>query len=171
MPRRNFRGSRRSRGPGPKTNWENLILGSSLASTVRSFADIGPEQLAHINGANQTAKLHRLVGHLTFDAQGQSGPFSFAAGICVVTVDAINLGNTALPDPIGDLSQGWYWWQADLARFEGVDSGPTTIKYNFDIRTTRVLRGGYTLALNFEAGVNGGVINLNFQARALWSSP
>jgi len=89
-----------------------------------------------------------------------------ATGISVVTADA--LAALALPDPIGDVATDWYYWTA-AAAIMGAAAQTNPVEIDADIRTSRVLRGGYRLVLSTESPASNDVdTNVSLAIRALW---
>jgi len=76
-----------------------------------------------------------------------------------------------VPDPLGDQTQAWYYWRSQ--QFINVANTPQTsaLMWEFDIRTSRRVRGGFRLAWVSEslggAGVYSGLI-LSVSIRTLW---
>ena len=73
---------------------------------------------------------------------------NYGFGICVVTKDGLAGG--AVPLPLSDFEQDWYWWEAGNQR----QNSESVITLPIDVRTSRRLRGGYRLALIGQNGVN-----------------
>ena len=71
----------------------------------------------------------------------------------------------AQPNPLTDINQGWYLWRA-------LQSVRITAEMNytweFDIRTARVVRGGFRLVGVLETGTNPGPVRLSLSGRMLW---
>ena len=132
---------------------------------------LGDMSLQPVSGGSgiRPGTIVRLVGSLTVQIN-QSGSGQWGAGISLMTEDALALGATAAPNPLGgtnDNFQGWYWWFADTAG--AVDPGELR-SYDFDIRSKRRVRSGFGLGLVFETATFSGLTNItmNLQARALW---
>jgi len=86
-------------------------------------------------------------------------------GIAVITADAFAAGAT--PDPEGDFDQDWFYWTRRAAFFE--QNGSQQLwPWDVDIRSMRVLRGGYKLVMITENPTNGSVLNLHTSMRLLW---
>jgi len=96
---------------------------------------------------------------------GSSTPQQLAVGITLATIDA--LSGLVLPDPLGDLQQGWYYWDAKGHVF-GNDTGEN-VEWEIDLRTSRVVRGGFRLVLISESPSSNDVNTTLFVGvRNLW---
>ena len=145
--RRQSRGRFRRSARTP-TRWETLnfaMVHAAGASIV--FADITVEPV--LDNEAGTATIRRVIAHVNYAPVGL-GTHEFAIGIAVVTMDAMAAG--ALPDPLGDFQQGWYYW-TQRPMLVDAEAGLRTLDFDFDVRTMRKLRGGYRLALITETPI------------------
>jgi len=63
-------------------------------------------------------------------------------GMAIITQDAFD--GPSVPDPEGDFQQGWYYWASRANLVENA-ANDRMVHWDADIRTQRVLRGGYVL--------------------------
>jgi len=159
--------SRRSRAPAGRTQWEFVTPIAVLATGSQVVTDL----TADVIGNNDLpGTLIRFVGSLQMSGATASGVYQLGFGITVMTVDALVAG--AVPDPLTDNNQSWYYWNGQ--RKEALTSaaqGTAPPVAEFDIRSARRIRPGFRLVAIFESGGNPGTINFSLQARLLWRVP
>ena len=170
MPRPRSRGRSRG-GIRPKYTWHSTMFTHSLAASAgRLFTDISIDNLAV--GAVQTATCRRMIGECRLTATDTALEGEIAVGVAVVTRDAVVSG--ALPDPLDDNDQDWYYWNGNLVTLTTglvAGAGSTNPVWTFDIRSARRLRGGYRLAWISENGENPEALTLHVGMRTLWTVP
>ena len=93
---------------------------------------------------------------------------TFGVGVVVVTADALAVPSAvALPDPMADEEQDWYyWWTGEVSLS---DEGLLPVK--IDIRSARKFRGGYRLVLLTENVIAELTTEVSIMARTLWMMP
>ncbi len=166
---------RRSRGSsngnrGAPTVWESSIFEVDHAiGGGQSVSDLTP--LPMRTNQSGTAICQRLLikGQYQVDGAGASVNAQFTTvGICVVTNDAFFAA--AVPDPLGDTTQGWYYWDNFTLNPQNINAAGTMDSHVLtDIKTKRRLRGGYKLVLVTEAPAgNDLATKIILSIRALW---
>jgi len=108
MPR--HRGYRRSsRGSRAKTTWSQSSFSHPLAAAAGQFITDITAQII-VTGGEEIGTCRRLIGNLTLSPDAGAGltAYNYASGVAVVTKDALSAG--AIPDPIADDEQDWYYW-------------------------------------------------------------
>ena len=121
--------------------------------------------------AELAGTIKRMLGVISM-IPNTTGSFQIGIGVSVITRDAAALGATAVPNPLGvgtSNRQGWYYWMVNTL---GIGTSDEGILKEFDIRSARRIRAGFTLALVFESGAyTGGIttVTINWQSRNLWS--
>ncbi len=133
------------------------------------FVDISHALITDGETSGGTCK--RLIGDLRFEnADASADHIVLGIGITVATVDAFIAG--ALPDPLTDLRQDWYYWRASAWH-----PGPTAasnannfITIPIDIRSGRRLREGFRLIAIIEKEITTEVAwNMVLSLRSLWT--
>ena len=89
---------------------------------------------------------------------------SIGVGVCVVTADAFVA--QALPDPLFDTDQDWYYWWGGSRQVSSLG-----LEWSVDVRSARKLRGGYRLVLVAENVINELITNVDLTIRTLWKMP
>ena len=107
--------------------------------------------------------LLRMVGSWSLGDPGANGFYEAALGVSVMS--EAGMGGLALPEPISDSNQSWYYWDHMRANLNVTGLGRDKV---FDIRTARVIRPGFRLVLILEAGVIPSGVKMTFSARLLW---
>ena len=163
-----FRSRRTGRGSRPKTRWENLFFTQAHGVALsRVFTDLTPEPIISSNVASGTAKIVRFLAHFDYKSNGTivapGEVFTISVGVGVVTIDAVTAG--AIPDPETDFTQGWYYW---TGRSPLLTSEHPMVSWDTDIRTARVLRGGYRLVIVSETLLQELASDLTVSIRDLW---
>ena len=160
---RRFLGPRR--GPRKRTVWESLNFDNDHPTTAtRVINDLTPEP--NQTDKNGTAKSLRSLLNFTWrcEASALSGQ-QVSVGIAVVTNDAV--AALVVPDPELDFQQGWLYWESQqINNLSNI--GPGWINWRADIRTQRVLRGGYSMVLISSSPVNTVACRLHIAVRTLW---
>ena len=168
MPRRRSR--RSSRGSRRRTTWDQSRFTHIMtAAASQSTTDISPPNLDV--GATQTATILRLIGQIQLISPLTAGAADVAVGVCVVSADA---AQGAVPDPLTDQSQDWYYWRSGLVPLTTglvAGGGSTNPVWEFDIRTSRRLRGGYRLVAISENDEDPEIAHLHWNVRGLWTIP
>ena len=148
------------RSPKKRTNWEFVNPTGTLAAAGETPVDLTADALI---GGDQTGKVLRMVGEVNLHNPGVAGTYGFALGVTIMTADGFVA--TAVPDPLTDANQGWYYWVATTTRLTPELSWMRT----FDIRTQRVIRGGFRLIMIAQASAaNPSTMIFSFTARLLW---
>jgi len=155
-----------SRGAKMRTSWEQRIFSFVLAAAgTQSVADLTPEPMRTSNFGTST--IRRMILHATLlnDAAASTTAINSAIGVSVITADAF--GAAAVPDPLDDVNQDFYYW----AHRTFMDrSGNSQFDWDADIRSMRRLRAGYKLVLIVHSPVNEVASQLDVSVRTLWSS-
>ena len=109
----------------------------------------------------------RMLGNGNFHPAGTfslTEQYQFGVGVAVVTQDANFAG--AVPDPLIDVLQDWYYWHA----WNGLLSEATpNYQWSFDIRTARKLREGYRLVWVSQVFAEEIGSELKVNLRTLWT--
>ena len=167
--RRSF--GRRTRGARRKTTWENLFIEHAHGTAgEEKVTDLSPEPMA-TDGIG-TATLLRSIMQYSFMIDSNSStttPQQLALGMTVLTNDAF--AALAVPDPLSDFQQDWYYWVAKAKVFD-IDAGPQSIDWEADIRSARRLRGGFKLAVVSQSPASNDIDTTCFiTLRNLWAIP
>ena len=147
------------------TTWHNqlaLVTQTAVASLVTT--DLTHNMIAA--GQEPGGSCVRLILEVRVSSAATVPELeSFAIGVAVVTADALVAGSAAMPNPLSDEDQDWYyWWGSD-----GIATTSTEILVaRVDIRSARKLRGGYRLVILTENGLNELALNVSIMARTLW---
>jgi len=161
MPRTSRRYStRRARR---KTYWhqENFDLELGPASEG-NVIDISHISISLGNNAGGTCL--RLIGNLNYSSiVAGFEKYNYGVGVAVMTSDAIVAGAT--PDPLSDLSQDWYYYDA----WEGILGLENNHTRYFDIRTARRIREGYRLGWVTQMFTQEVVGQMRVRLRSLWT--
>ena len=141
-----------------------VVLGpNAIALGNMSLRTLG--DLAELSGT-----IRRMLGTLSI-IPNAAGSAQLGIGVTVMTRDAADAGAASAPMPLGTGTsnrQGWYYWSTDTMVFP---NSTTQKSFDFDIRSARRVRAGFTLGLVFESGTYSGptTLTLNWQSRNLWS--
>ncbi len=158
---------RRSTSGRRPTTWENLIINHPhgvVGETV--VTDITPEPMASDLVGRATIVRCILNLRMNKDTSATSNTLQrIGLGITVMTNDAF--AALAVPDPLSDFQQDWYYWTTLQQVFaSGNIDGPAK---DHDNRTARLLRGGFKLVLISESlSLNDIDTNLSIMMRNLW---
>jgi len=163
--------SRVRRNPGrfrEPTRWENLAFQfvHPAAATI-VFADLTPEPIQTITTTG-TATIKRLLMHFkltTLLVSPSAIRQDIFVGVGVVTKDAVAAG--ALPDPLSDFEQSWYYWTG--RQITTVVGSTQEVAWDVDIRSMRKLRSGYRLVLVTQSAAEENAMELFASIRTLWS--
>ena len=164
--RRRFQPRRAVSRKKKRTVWENLqFVHSHIAAASLIFLDLTPEPMS--SDLVGTAKCLRILGHHSSapDAGSLLDSFGYGIGITVMTNDAFTAG--AVPDPLTDFQQSWYYWDIQQNRV-ATNVGLTSRPVYFDMRTQRVLRSGFKLALVTQTLIEDQAQFLDVTMRLLW---
>ena len=160
------RGSpRRSRGRRKRTQWsQQNILFTQVATAGISFADLTLEPMA--TSEEGVAKILRLIANFTLSAVATTVAAQRAAlGIYVASHEAFL--QLAFASPFsGDETTGWYYWTSRVLLHAAAANSPD--QWEVDIRTQRLLRGGYKLIGVVENPAQTLVLSLDMDVRTLW---
>ena len=153
------------RTPRRRTTWFNKFFETShTAAPDQSVFDITHPAIAA--GAEPTGTVVRMILEVHMaNAATVADLTSLGLGILVTTLDAFTAG--AVPDPLTDEGQDWYYWWAGKPALSA--EGLLVVKQ--DIRSARKLRGGYRLILVAENTVNELTTEIAFMVRTLWMMP
>ncbi len=157
--------SRRSfQGVRTPTRWENLIFEFvQTAAASQNILDLTPEPMA--TDLQGTATIKRMIGKLQVVSLSDAGSAQETLiGIAVITNDAFAAG--AVPDPLTDAQQSWYYWNHIIV--VPVGGAPHVTVVDFDMRTMRKLRGGYKLVAVVQNGTNVIALTVFATFRNLW---
>ncbi len=164
--------SRRRGSFARPTNWENLIVDfshPSAASTV--FLDMTPSPIRSLSSG--VATIVRMIGHMEWFSANSTGPppvaMHITCGVAVVTADAI--AGAVLPDPLDEAEHGWLYWTNRTLLLGQDGQGKAITSWDFDIRTSRKLRGGYGLVFITETVAEEFASVARLSIRNLWKGP
>ena len=157
--------------------WTSDNLGqTTIATGGLALLDLSANLRAQL-GANQISgfTVTRMIGEVGIRPVAAGvGLLAIAAGILVVTEDAVSVGVTAIPQPRADAAH-WLWWHGGCVGTEGaeISSGvfEAFTKYvPIDSRAQRKVDGRQTpvLVLQNAAGVS---IDFAASVRILWRAP
>jgi len=166
----NRRRSRMSRGARRPTTWEQIPNTTSLGPAAgKLLIDFSNDNI--IDDESSGGTILRMIGsvRIEHDLRAQAlEEQEVAIGITVVTKDAI--AAFAVPDPLSTLDQNhdWYYWSSRNGTLGPAGSDDGSWVWNFDIRTSRRLRGGYRLVYIVEKDLTELGIEINTSVRNLW---
>jgi len=134
------------------------------AAASISALDLTPEPMA--TSEFGVAKILRLIANFSLGAVSNSAnPQHIAVGVYVVSHEAFL--QLAFSTPFaGDPSQSWYYWK-NVVMVSAAGSAEL-VTWEADIRTQRLLRGGYKLVFIVENPVNSFAMTLEVSFRNLW---
>ncbi len=162
--RRSFRRS----APRRKTTWDQTTVGFTMAAgVVQTVLDISHLTIATFVSSGGT--ILRMIGELKVETSGAAADHvDLDVGVAVVTVDAFLAG--AVPDPNGDATYDWYYWNHLDTHLPGnaapaMNQGAMT----WDIRTARRLRAEQRLVLIIDKSASTAILNLSLGMRGLWT--
>jgi len=112
----------------------------------------------------------RLIGDLRFENGGASADhITLGIGISVVTADSI-FSSAAIPDPLADFRQDWYFWRASAWHLSPAGDPTSFVSIPIDIRSSRRIREGFRLAAIVDKAVTTETSwNLVLSLRTLWT--
>ena len=116
-----------------------------------------------------TATIHRMIANFrhTLDGSSVDGAVAHVAvGVAVVSLDALTAG--AVPDPLSDFNQDWYYWTGRFLKHQA-SSDANVSAWDVDIRSRRRLRGGYALMMAVETPVFAVDQEMHVGMRNLWT--
>ena len=116
---------------------------SGMAATAQSVSDISHDEI--LTGTQQTGRILRIIGEYTLGVPGSSGLYQVGIGIFVATQDGVL---ATPPDPLEDINQSWFYWDAPRLEMDAAAAAPSYTK-PFEIRSGRRLRSGFRLGLVF----------------------
>ncbi len=158
------------RAPRRPTTWDATApaLVNMAAAASLTVIDITAQAIA--NSEEQTGTIRRLIGGIRIMSDDTATRVDFAAGISVVTEDALAAGQ--VPDPLSDLEQDWYWWRRGILDVPASPAGLVQPPFwELDNKTARRLRAGFRLALVLEKGVSSIALDISVSMRGLWNMP
>jgi len=173
------RGSRQGRATSRRlTTW---ALGPG-GSTLTAFTASGEAILGSgVSTALSDTTLIRLRGNIeVIQTLGGAGEgFHMGFGVCVVSLDAFDIGITAVPKPLDDMAwDGWLYHRIlDIHSIsatigDGVNSTALVVREEVDSKAMRKLRDHerlLTVCQVVEVGTAS--INVFFDSRALFKLP
>ena len=146
MPR--YQRQYRQRQSSPNREWAGLAQSAftSLAAASKvltaTFTLSNPgidETILRIHGAicvqsDQAGALEEQLG---------------AVGLCLVTDRAVTVGITAIPDPVTEVDDDfWFVYRPFMqSSTQGVDQGQTSFYYEIDSKGKRIVSQGHTVAI------------------------
>lgn len=149
--------------------WQTVFQFQMTSAADQQVADLTPEPLLSTTTGQGNATIRRFITTFSWTYDGASAVADVAhdisVGVAVVTQDALAAG--AMPDPLTDPGQDWYYWTHRQMKIVSANNQPMHY-WEIDIRTARRLRGGYRLALIVQNPVQEEATNLNVATRALW---
>jgi len=164
---------RRGTGRRSRTSWEQLIFQHPhglAAETV--ISDLTPQPMAADLLGTATIKRAIMSFNLFRDGDQVSTLVQqIAYSITLVTNDAF--AAMAVPDPLFDFAQSWYYWNSQTHLFQaggilGRQEAAAPIVH-VDIRSQRRLRGGFKLVFISQTPVTQVDFTLGVSMRLLWT--
>ena len=167
--RRSTRGGRPQRRTPTRTTWDQIFQPTSMAAAAAiTIIELTSPQISSSLG--QTGTILRWMGRLMIQSNDVAQLIEMAWGVAVVTADALVAG--AVPDPLTDEAQAWYYWDAYEGTIAIIGEGPRGgLEIKFDIRSKRRLRSGYRLAFIIEKEASPSPVEVFLASRAVWSVP
>jgi len=165
MTTRSRRSSRPRSRRRQKTTWENVNFEvSNGAGGATTLAELTPV-LSISQGYQVPSKIIRSIIRLTLTQDVISAePQTMAVGIFVVNHEAIDSGGST-PDVIADFQQDFYYW---TTMYSLSIATILPVFEQADIRTSRILRGGYGLLFKAQTPVQESATKLQVSMRNLW---
>ncbi len=157
---RQFRAVRRSR------RWTS-IPGTNV--TLTTVGTTGGGALAFIAGPETVVRMMGRGLLQLMDAPTAGDSMHLTVAIAVVTTDAATAGAGSLPDPSDEPEFPWlYWTELDIfASDTNADNGGNiggAIRYEFDVRSQRIIRPGHSLVYFAQYVDQGGLPPVRWQA-------
>ena len=128
--------------------WTSL---PGIAATITSAGTTGGSQLSFTTPETVVRMLGTGIVMFGATVPVASDAVSFCMAIGVVSMDAADVGASALPDPADEPEYPWLWWKcAELFATDATANraGNTvggTFRYEFDIKSQRIIRPGHSL--------------------------
>ena len=146
--------------------WDQSRFTHALTAVAdQSVTDISLPNLGV--GAVQTGRIVRMIGEIQISAT-TAALSDLAVGVVVVSLDA---SQGVVPDPLTDAEQDWYYWRSGIVFAANTASASRLTTWQFDIRTSRRLRGGYRLVAISENDENPQSTSVHWNVRGLWTVP
>jgi len=156
---------RSSRRPKKRTQWFQQSFAHAHGVGISIVAtDMTPEPMQ--SSEEGVAKILRLILHAQLSsAVASSSVQRMALGVTVLGHEGF--AQLAFPTPFtGDNQVGWHYWTSRF--FRPHSTAPLPVLWDADIRTQRLLRGGYKLVLISENPAQDIATDLDVSLRSLW---
>ena len=113
-----------------------------------------------------TAKILRMIGHFQISSVNVTAAAQrLAVGVMVVGHEGFE--QLAFSTPLsGDDTQAWYYWTSRAPQFGA--TGQPVVSWDIDIRTQRLLRGGYKLVMISQNPAQTLTLDMDVALRLLW---
>jgi len=157
-------------GTRQRTTWENLRFNFvQTGGAQTNLLDLSHSSI--ISGASSGGTAKRLIGSLGLENAGSTSEhIEFGIGILVVTEDALTGGATPTPLDLNDEDQDWYFWATRSLHVAVAAGLNSQFEIGIDIKTSRLLRGGYRLIAAVEKDVTVETSwNVSLSMRVLWA--
>ena len=121
------------------------------------------------HGGVGTATIKRMIANFSWSLSVnlvENEVAHLAVGIAVVSLDALVAG--AVPDPLSDFNQDWYYWTGRFFKHTATQQNPQ-LDWGTDIRSQRRLRGGYALMMAVETPAFAVAQEMHIGMRNLWT--
>jgi len=157
-----------SKGTRQRKLWRSAGASTTVSSSTNSTTTIPPD----LNDNTHPFTVLRMLGNFVIHPTAVNvlgDRWTFAVGIGVFSQDAIAVGGSALPDPIGDENYPWLYWysaffQMSVARRETEGDPSMGTRVAFDIRSMRKVkpREGLIMVVQYidESGAPTAQINV-----------
>ncbi len=152
----------RARGPRMLKHW-HVIPGTSNAFTGAAATIIGGS--LNLDGPFTVLRMlgEYIIIPIAAPVVGERGSIAIAIG--VVSVDAVVVGSSAMPDPLTtDPDYPWLYWASHDFSYQSTSldpaSGTSTLRRAFDIKSMRKMKPKEALTVVTEFAPNSGTPEL-----------
>ena len=176
--RRGSRFPRTSGGFRRRTGWEEGPFSATTAVSVASQVVWSTAQQAVVDGLTLIRIRGEVNLFLNVASSALDGFDRVAMGICIVSENAVGVGATAIPHPLGDIAwEGWLWhWVGSLiSPTATIDqtTGPASIRIPIDSKAMRKLGESDTVVgmAQFSVETGTAIAQFNANTRMLFKLP
>ncbi len=147
----------RSSGPKRTTEWSGL---NTVFSTMGSAQAVLVGSLDAAELATRPFTIIRIRGHILIRSDQQASVENFvgAAGLCVVSDQALAVGVTAVPTPTTDQESDLWFWYGQYCSTNVVDAGGSLLSLPFDSKAMRKVNADQDVAVVIENPLATGVV-------------
>jgi len=166
------RSVRRGTGRRRETRWEQFVISQTLLSSGAVQAvNLTPEPMSTGGSEHRGGRATLIRAIMNFSIHGVSAsasPQIVSVGIYVADHEAVL--QTSFLDPNADPLQDWYYWTSRNGQIDSTVNQVTTF-WDADIRSKRMLRGGYDLVMvsGGNAALNDTAMDFVVGMRLLWA--